>query len=143
MKMEGMEKMVHFQDQKLTVAYTQYLVLKDALVASDEPAAKEAAKALQKALKEVKQGKKASDEAAALAAAGSIAAQRQAFVGLSNEMTQLVKAAGVSSGELYLEYCPMANNNTGAYWLSNEQEIKNPYFGAMMLKCGKVAETIN
>jgi hypothetical protein len=36
----------------------------------------------------------------------------------------------------------MANENTGAFWLSNEKEIKNPYFGSMMLKCGSVKETI-
>ncbi|MBA4058359.1 MAG: hypothetical protein C0490_26815, partial [Marivirga sp.] len=48
----------------------------------------------------------------------------------------------LSMGILYLEYCPMANNNEGAYWLSNEKEIKNPYFGDKMLKCGSVKETI-
>jgi hypothetical protein len=57
-------------------------------------------------------------------------------------MAKLVKGGKLSSGSLYLEYCPMANENTGAFWLSNEKEIKNPYFGSMMLKCGSVKETI-
>ena len=35
----------------------------------------------------------------------------------------------------------MAFNNTGAYWLSNSKEIYNPYFGDMMLNCGRVADT--
>ena len=58
-------------------------------------------------------------------------------------MATLVKGADISMGELYLEYCPMANGNTGGYWLSNEKEIRNPYFGDKMLKCGSVKETIN
>ena len=57
-------------------------------------------------------------------------------------MATLVKGGKLSAGALYLEYCPMANNNEGAYWLSNEKQIKNPYFGDMMLKCGSVKETI-
>jgi hypothetical protein len=36
----------------------------------------------------------------------------------------------------------MVNNNQGAFWLSNEKEIKNPYFGDMMLKCGSIKETL-
>jgi hypothetical protein len=36
----------------------------------------------------------------------------------------------------------MANNNTGAYWLSDSKEIRNPYLGNEMLTCGKVKETV-
>ena len=36
----------------------------------------------------------------------------------------------------------MANNDKGAYWLSTDETIKNPYFGEMMLKCGTVAAVI-
>jgi hypothetical protein len=57
-------------------------------------------------------------------------------------MTTLIKSSKLSAGALYLEYCPMANNNEGAFWLSNEKQIKNPYFGDMMLTCGSVKETI-
>jgi hypothetical protein len=57
-------------------------------------------------------------------------------------MATLVKGGQLSAGALYLEYCPMANGNEGAYWLSNEKQIKNPYFGDKMLKCGSVKETI-
>jgi hypothetical protein len=57
-------------------------------------------------------------------------------------MKSLVKASKLSMGSIYVEYCPMANDNEGAYWLSNEKQIKNPYFGDAMLKCGSVKETI-
>lgn len=131
-----------FKDAKLGAAYENYLSLKDALVASKPAEAKEAAAKLQNTLSLVRDSQKASDQAAKIAGATDLAAARLAFADLSNEMAPLVKGGQLSTGSVYLEYCPMANNNTGAYWLSNEREIKNPYFGSMMLKCGSVKETI-
>lgn len=130
-----------FKDAKLGTAYTQYISLKDALVASKANEAKQAAAALQKSLTEIPNGKKASEQTAVIASSTDLTAQRKAFSLLSNEMKTLVKG-NVSSGALYLEYCPMANNNTGAYWLANEKKIMNPYFGDEMLHCGSVKETI-
>ena len=43
---------------------------------------------------------------------------------------------------LYIQICPMANNNKGAIWLSREEEIKNPYFGDLMLSCGEIQDII-
>ncbi|TNE72891.1 DUF3347 domain-containing protein [bacterium] len=43
---------------------------------------------------------------------------------------------------LYVQFCPMADNNKGAYWLSTQKDILNPYFGSMMLSCGTTKETI-
>ena len=34
------------------------------------------------------------------------------------------------------------NDGKGADWLSKENVVKNPYYGSMMLGCGKVTETI-
>lgn len=130
-----------FKDAKLNTAYTQYITLKDALVGSKASDAKQAAAALQKSLTDIPSGKKASEQAAIIATSADLAAQRKAFSSLSNEMKTLV-TGNVASGSLYLEYCPMANNNTGAYWLSNEKKIMNPYFGDAMLHCGSVKETI-
>ena len=48
----------------------------------------------------------------------------------------------IDSGTVYKQYCPMAFNNTGAYWFSNSKEIFNPYFGEKMLKCGRVEAEI-
>ena len=44
---------------------------------------------------------------------------------------------------LFRQYCPMAFDNKGAYWLSNTQEIYNPYFGEEMRFCGEVKEQLN
>ena len=36
----------------------------------------------------------------------------------------------------------MAFDNRGAQWLQNSQELRNPYFGQTMLKCGSIEEVI-
>lgn len=71
----------------------------------------------------------------------NIAHQREHFELLSNNMVDLVKAMG-SSQTLHRDFCPMYNNKKGAYWLSETKEIKNPYYGSEMLKCGEVKEEI-
>jgi len=74
----------------------------------------------------------------------TIEEQRNVFLSLSNSMFEAVKTFGVELDEesLYLEFCPMADNNNGGFWLSSEKEIRNPYFGSSMLKCGSVKEVL-
>lgn len=68
--------------------------------------------------------------------------QRLAFGALSGALYGLVKKAGLKHSGMYREYCPMAFNEKGAYWLSDMPEIKNPYFGKKMLECGEVTDTL-
>ena len=68
--------------------------------------------------------------------------QREHFEALSTDITDLVTLLGTDK-VVYQDYCPMANNNKGALWLSEVKEIKNPYFGAKMLKCGSIKKQIN
>jgi hypothetical protein len=131
-----------FKDQKAETAYSHYTHLKDVLVASNTNEAKKAAAELQKSLASVENGKKAAEIAGKIVSSTDLKDQRRTFSALSNEMTTIVKASKLASGSLYLVYCPMANGNEGAFWLSNEKEIKNPYFGDMMLKCGSIKETL-
>ena len=67
-----------------------------------------------------------------------IAEQREHFSSLSNNIYKLAKAVKLSAEPVYQEYCPMKK----MYWLSSEAAIKNPYYGNMMLTCGKVTETL-
>ena len=67
--------------------------------------------------------------------------QREHFDLLSKDIIDLVKATG-SSQTLYKDFCPMYNNKKGASWLSETKEIKNPYYGKGMPKCGIVKEEI-
>ncbi|WP_460539347.1 efflux RND transporter periplasmic adaptor subunit [Echinicola sediminis] len=64
--------------------------------------------------------------------------QRQAFVHLSNNLIELMDVFGTTKEAVYKSYCPMAKNDQGAFWLSESEEIRNPYFGASMLTCGEV-----
>lgn len=68
--------------------------------------------------------------------------QRKAFVNLSKDMVRTNIAFGTET-TLYLVYCPMANDDKGAYWLSAVEEVLNPYYGDMMLRCGEVEKQIN
>lgn len=45
-------------------------------------------------------------------------------------------------GLYYQQFCSMANNAKGAYWLSEEEAINNPYFGEQMLNCGETIDQI-
>lgn len=67
--------------------------------------------------------------------------QRTHFVALSEAAYDLVKNFG-GGRALYHDHCPMARNNQGALWISELKEVKNPYFGAEMLECGRVEEVI-
>ena len=67
---------------------------------------------------------------------------REEFMAISNVMIKITTAFDPFSDTVYLQHCPMADDNNGASWLSKEKEIRNPYFGARMLKCGSVEEVI-
>lgn len=67
--------------------------------------------------------------------------QREHFSMMSEDIYDLAKAFGAGR-VLYHDHCPMYNGNKGAMWLSEMKEVKNPYFGAEMLTCGKVEEVI-
>ena len=69
--------------------------------------------------------------------AGKIDHQREHFVTLSKDMDDLIQLFGTNQ-KLYLDFCPMADNNKGAVWISETKEIKNPYLGAKMPTCGSV-----
>lgn len=68
--------------------------------------------------------------------------QRTHFVMMSEVVYELVKDFG-GGRPLYHDHCPMARDNQGAMWLSEVKEIRNPYFGSKMFKCGSVEEVIN
>ncbi|ATP55600.1 hypothetical protein CPT03_03520 [Pedobacter ginsengisoli] len=72
---------------------------------------------------------------------GNIAHQREHFDMLSKDMYDLVKLLGANQS-LYVDHCPMYNNNKGAIWLSEVKDIKNPYLGKAMPTCGTVKEEL-
>ena len=74
--------------------------------------------------------------------AGDLEIARSAFKPLSDQMVVLARTFGPFDAAIFVQHCPMADDNIGADWLSLDKVIRNPYFGDKMLKCGSVTETI-
>ena len=146
-----------FQDQLLSVALA-YIDLKDAMVggsnfeiANKAPAVSQALEAVDMTLvkgeahlhwMEVHGVMKSSLDL--ISKSNNRDQQRLEFINLSNALINSVRSYGTNyDSPLYIQYCPMANNDQGANWISKEENIINPYFGDMMLTCGSVEETIN
>ena len=68
--------------------------------------------------------------------------QRLLFDVVSRNMYVILRKTEVKNAHIYQQYCPMAFNEKGAYWLSGESEILNPYFGKKMLECGEVTDSM-
>ena len=137
------------------VVLNDYFNLKDALVADDNAKAKNLGGTLAKSLKAFDTSKYSGDKQGELKdiiedatehaehiSESDIAHQREHFKVLSKDMVDMVEITGTSM-TIYQQYCPMYDNNKGGAWLSMNKEIRNPYFGDKMLKCGKVQREIN
>ena len=62
---------------------------------------------------------------------------------LSDTLYVAVQKFGVKGTDpVYRLFCPMANDNKGAYWLQKTSDVQNPYYGSMMFKCGSLSETV-
>lgn len=131
-----------------------YLALKDALVSDDEKAAATAGGQLESSLKQFDTGSytpaqqselrdilEDATEHAEHISRSEMAHQREHFEVLSKDIIDLLAITG-SDRTLYVAYCPMYNNNKGGQWLSDAEEIRNPYFGSAMLNCGAVQKEI-
>lgn len=130
-----------FADTKLNEVYQHYIHLKTALVNDDNKEADNGAKMLENALKDA--GMTAELKlATVLSNAKDVKAKREQLTPLSNALANAFKKSKITSGSIYKQYCPMANDGKGGYWLASESKINNPYYGASMLKCGSVEEEI-
>lgn len=138
-----------------------YYSLKDALVASDTVKANTASNALAGYADNLKTNEIKGDStgviketaktftgtisgsAVALVKEANIEAKRKEFEIISDALWSLTRTVKYDGQKVYYQYCPMAFNNKGAYWLSNQSIIRNPYFGDEMLECGKVEDSLD
>ncbi|WP_293293611.1 efflux RND transporter periplasmic adaptor subunit [Allomuricauda sp.] len=130
-----------------------YLDLKDALVASDQKQTQTLAKNGAGIASELSgmqmddMGKSHTTQLASqlkeMGSKSDLEGQREVFVSLSQNMIQIGQQMQGLNSKLYVQNCPMANNDKGANWLSLEEEIRNPYYGDAMLTCGSVVGTID
>ncbi|MEL6853368.1 MAG: efflux RND transporter periplasmic adaptor subunit, partial [Bacteroidota bacterium] len=146
------EEVKRADQEQLDGLYAAYFQFKDFLVQADSVQAKSALASLGSTLEALSFGNLSEEAKAAWTQAQqqmgtviadaqteSLATQRVALEPLSMELIRVVKMFGVGTGEkLYVQFCPMAFNDKGAAWLSNDSDIFNPYFGDLMLSCGWV-----
>ncbi|MEO0507463.1 MAG: efflux RND transporter periplasmic adaptor subunit [Bacteroidota bacterium] len=131
-------------DSDISTVLNHYFGLKNALVASDFKIAQGKVKALGESIKAEKHinHTKLPSLIQTLVEAKDLEAQRKAFKPFSKDFLAFVKQHNGLEETLYVQYCPMADNNRGGFWLSLQEEIRNPYFGDKMLICGKVTEVL-
>ncbi|MEP0987068.1 efflux RND transporter periplasmic adaptor subunit [Ekhidna sp.] len=137
--------------QQLTNVYQVHLDLQKAFLATDATAAKKQAGSVKSALDKVDMSlvkgemhnqwmnslKTLKTTLGNIESGSDIEKQRLAFADFSDALYSAIKMFGTTGETIYYQYCPMARDNKGAYWLSAVEEIKNPYFGDAMLTCGE------
>lgn len=143
------------ETNQLKAVFDNYFAVKDALVKTDGNTASAKAKELLLAINTIKMEKLSMEEQTVwmkvlsnlkedvehISDTKNASHQRDHFITLSISVYKLIKVSKQDS-PTYFQHCPMANDGKGADWLSKENTIKNPYYGSMMLSCGKTLETI-
>ncbi len=69
-------------------------------------------------------------------------AARNSFYHLSKAMIELQERIGHADGDFFLTFCPMARDNTGAYWIQEVDTVYNSFYGAVMLRCGSIEKKL-
>lgn len=147
---------------------SEYLSIKDAFIEADTAAAKAGTRSFLTALNAIDTTELQKDTAMILETVmASISDVRSNAESLLNQtditemrkdfssLTDMLyptffKAIDYEGPKLYLQNCPMAfNDEIPANWISNSEEVVNPYLGknhpkykAGMLHCGEVKDTI-
>lgn len=148
-------------NQSFDQLLTAYMEVKDALVAADTVKVNLAANSLAQAADSLKTEEITGDSTGALKATAKdfaltingsakgilgetdIDNKRKDFELVTDALYNLVRTVKYSGKKLFYQYCPMAFNDKGAYWMSTEKEIRNPYFGNKMLTCGEVKDSVD
>lgn len=142
---ENTESFSVLDDSMMRALVAPYLKLKDELVRSDVKTSSALAKEMLVLLSDKKYAFSRSNLKTLLGSlqeTDDIEEQREFFRLISNEMIKWASSTQSVSNKLYVQFCPMANNNKGAKWLSTEEQIRNPFYGDVMLTCGSVVDIL-
>lgn len=154
-------------NKSIGAVVTEYLSLKDAFVNADTAKIKEQEKKLSAAVDSIKIDELKKDttgifqsaqlligdiisNANAILKETDITEMRQDFRMVSENLFPLLKTIHYEGVKLYWQNCPMAfGEGKDASWISNTEEIINPYLGknhpeykGTMLHCGEIKDTI-
>lgn len=141
------------QNSDVKQLLAEYMLLKDALVATNNKDAAKAGTKLESSLNSFNLGSYTSEQQEELKdiitdakehaehiGKSEMDHQREHFKTLSKDMLDIVAITGTET-TLYEQFCPMYEK--GSSWLSLSKDIKNPYYGSKMLTCGKIQKEIN
>jgi hypothetical protein len=153
-------------EKGLTPVINAYYTLKDALIEADSAAADRSAAQLLELADSLKIDALGLDttleqtietyrgnivaETKGLIGETDLTLKRRAFSMISQNLLPLLKEVNYKAEPVYQQICPMAfNEDETAYWLSNSNEINNPYlgkkhpkYGAGMLHCGELGDSL-
>lgn len=139
---------------QLNAVFDQYIVLKNAFVESDVKKVKQAAIEVQKTLAKVDMKLLTGDahmqwmnlsgnmdnKIKLIASSGNLEEKRKAFSIFNDSFYKAIKTFSLMGKTVYYQSCPMMNDGSGAYWLSETKDIRNPYYGESMMTCGETRE---
>jgi len=128
---------VKFTDEELGLLYADYLLVKAALVNTDFSKTQIATNKMNTDILNIKKYEKARQIAVLISKEREVEKQREFFVGLTDEVFKLIDG-NITEGKVFQQMCPMAFDGKGGIWLSDSNEVRNPYFGDVMLACGAV-----
>jgi Cu(I)/Ag(I) efflux system membrane fusion protein len=141
---------------QLNDVYDHYIILKNALVESNPEKAGQESDKLKEALSKTDMKLLSGDAhtkwmdlleslnnaISTISKSVEIEKQRAAFSDLSDQLYSTIKTFGLIEKTVYYQFCPMAKDGKGANWLSEINDIRNPYYGESMLTCGETKETL-
>lgn len=143
--------------EQLTGFIGPYLELGKSLAADDLDAAKRSVEPLHQRLSGLqpivstdrsveawnKEKRDLSEIVARLQKAIDLESLRSGFALLSEQMLSLQRMFGLpAESALYELHCPMAFEGRGATWIQSDDAVRNPYYGASMLKCADKVEKL-
>ena len=137
--------------EEFTQLLFEYIDIKEALVESDLETALQAGEDFIEALESIGKHRMRGDahmawmvfydnihaHGQALTNATDLEEARNEFRFLSNIMIEATTSLGADD-DFYHQFCPMAFDDQGGSWISDEAAIRNPYLPETMLRCGEV-----
>lgn len=144
----------HSHDSHLQILVSNYMDMKNALVADNLDSAKAS---LALFANEVKGSKEMSDHSAhgekhanhhgamvkavdKATEAANLEELRTAFVEISTNLQMALENQGFDT-KVFVQFCPIFKG--GSKWLSLDEKIQNPFFGQSMTTCGSVDKTLD
>lgn len=146
-------------DQSFENLLKAYLQLKDQLVAEKDSGIAQSTRALVLASDSLKLSELQADsnlvqtafsysdgissEAQGLLGESNLLSKRRSFQMISDQLYDLIRTVQYQQKPLYRFYCSKAFEDQGAYWISDQKGLSNPYQPNLMPFCGEIKDSIS